>query len=85
MIQTVLIEHSFSKRPLYAIKNATISPLDRGFLFADGIYEVIPIYQGKPFRLDKHLKRWQRSLEAIRLTFLRLSSGRAHSTDSPAY
>ncbi len=44
-----------------------ISPLDRGFLFADGVYEVIPVYHGKLFRRDAHLARLERSLEAVRI------------------
>ncbi|MGB1220922.1 MAG: D-amino acid aminotransferase, partial [Alcanivoracaceae bacterium] len=36
---------------------ARISPMDRGFLFGDGVYEVIPVYQGVPFRLEEHLQR----------------------------
>jgi len=47
---------------------ATISPLDRGFIFADGIYEVIPVYQGRLFRPDEHLQRLDHSLAGIRLT-----------------
>jgi D-alanine transaminase len=47
---------------------ARISPMDRGFLFGDGIYEVIPVYSRRPFRLDEHLNRLQRSLDAIQLT-----------------
>ncbi len=46
---------------------ASISPMDRGFLFGDGVYEVIPVYSRRPFRLDEHLGRLQRSLDAIRL------------------
>lgn len=46
---------------------ATVSVMDRGFLLADGIYEVIPVYAGKLFRLEEHLDRLQRSLDAIRL------------------
>jgi D-alanine transaminase len=46
---------------------ARVSPMDRGFLFGDGIYEVIPVYSRRPFRLDEHLGRLQRSLDAIRL------------------
>src|SRR5690606_17364883 len=49
-------------------EEARISPLDRGFLFGDGVYEVIPVYAGKPFRLQAHLERLGRSLEGIRLT-----------------
>ncbi|MCH2558473.1 MAG: D-amino acid aminotransferase [Alcanivorax sp.] len=46
---------------------ARISPMDRGFLFADGVYEVIPVYNGVPFRLDEHLRRLARSLREVRL------------------
>ncbi len=46
---------------------ARISPLDRGFLFADGIYEVIPVYGGTPFRLTDHLARLERSLAAVEI------------------
>lgn len=44
-----------------------ISPLDRGFLFGDGVYEVIPAYRGKLFHPAAHLKRLQYSLDGIRL------------------
>ena len=46
---------------------ARVSPMDRGFLFGDGVYEVIPVYSRRPFRRDEHLGRLQRSLDAIRL------------------
>lgn len=46
---------------------ARISPLDRGFLFGDGIYEVIPVYHGRCFLLDDHMARLDRSLKAIDL------------------
>jgi len=49
------------------LAEARISPLDRGFLFADGVYEVIPVHRGRPFRLREHLKRLDDSLAAIRL------------------
>src|SRR5690606_30141768 len=45
--------------------DAKISVLDRGFIFGDGIYEVVPAYHGKPFRMDGHLARLERSLAAI--------------------
>ncbi len=45
----------------------SISPLDRGFVFGDGVYEVIPVYGGQPFRLESHLQRLDNSLDAIRL------------------
>ena len=38
-------------------ENACISVMDRGFLFGDGVYEVIPAYGGHPFRLKGHLQR----------------------------
>jgi D-alanine transaminase len=46
---------------------ARIPVLDRGFIFGDGVYEVIPVYSRHPFRLPEHLRRLQRSLDAIRL------------------
>lgn len=46
---------------------ARISPMDRGFLFGDGVYEVIPVYGGKPFQLEGHIARLDRSLAGIRL------------------
>jgi D-alanine transaminase len=46
---------------------ARISPTDRGFLFADGIYEVIPAFNGVLFRLSEHLDRLQRSLDALQI------------------
>lgn len=49
------------------LAEAAVSPLDRGFLFGDGVYEVVPVYSRRPFRLDEHLGRLQRSLAAIRL------------------
>ena len=47
------------------IAQACISVLDRGFLFSDGIYEVIPVYSGRLFRLSAHLKRLEYSLYAL--------------------
>ena len=47
---------------------ACISVLDRGFIFGDGVYEVIPAYHGCLFRLSEHLQRLQNSLDAIRIT-----------------
>lgn len=49
------------------LEDIRISPLDRGFLFADGVYEVIPVYAGRLFRRDAHLGRLQRSLAGIRI------------------
>lgn len=49
------------------LEEARISPLDRGFLYADGVYEVIPVYSRFPFRIDEHLRRFQNSFDGIRL------------------
>jgi D-alanine transaminase len=46
---------------------ARVSPLDRGFLFGDGIYEVVPCYKGKPFRLEAHFDRLEASLDALEI------------------
>jgi D-alanine transaminase len=60
---------------LLPLAEARISPLDRGFLFADGVYEVIPVHRGRPFRLRQHLERLDRSLAAIRLANPQPASG----------
>ena len=49
------------------LAEAGISPLDRGFLYGDGVYEVTPVYGGRPFRHREHMTRLRRSLAAIRL------------------
>lgn len=49
------------------IEDAKIPVLDRGFIFGDGVYEVIPAYHRQPFRLPDHLRRLARSLDAIRI------------------
>jgi D-alanine transaminase len=49
------------------LAEARISPLDRGFIFGDGVYEVVPVYHRKPFRITQHLARLERSLGEIRI------------------
>ena len=49
------------------LEEARVPVLDRGFIFGDGVYEVIPVYSGHPFRLRDHLLRLQHSLDGIRL------------------
>src|SRR4051794_32693105 len=51
------------------LEDARIPVLDRGFIFGDGVYEVIPVYSRHPFRLPEHLARFKRSHEAIRLQY----------------
>ncbi len=49
------------------LAEARISPLDRGFLYGDGVYEVLPVYGGRPFRLEAHCGRLSRSLAEVRM------------------
>ncbi|WP_173068775.1 D-amino acid aminotransferase [Sulfurimicrobium lacus] len=49
------------------LEDARVPVLDRGFIFGDGVYEVIPVYSRHPFRLAEHLQRLQHSLDGIRL------------------
>ena len=49
------------------LEDAKISVLDRGFIYGDGVYELVPVYHRQPFRLPQHLARLQRSLDGIRL------------------
>jgi D-alanine transaminase len=52
---------------LLPLEEARISPLDRGFLFGDGAYEVLPIYGGRAYRFEAHMARLDRSLAEIRM------------------
>jgi D-alanine transaminase len=61
-LPTCLLNGSF-----LPLEEARVSPLDRGFLFADGVYEVVPVYGARPFRLREHLLRLDRSLDGIRM------------------
>ena len=49
------------------LKEASVSPFDRAFLFGDAVYEVVPVYESRPFRLRQHLDRLNRSLAGIRM------------------
>lgn len=50
-------------------ETAKISPDDRGFIFADGVYEVAKYYNGRPFRYEDHIQRLQRSLRELEIDF----------------
>jgi D-alanine transaminase len=52
---------------LLPLEQARISPLDRGFLFGDGAYEVLPVYGGRAYRFEAHMARLDRSLAGIRM------------------
>ena len=47
------------------LEKACIHVMDRGFIFADGVYEVIPVFNQRIFRLDEHLQRLNKSLKAV--------------------
>lgn len=50
-----------------ALKDARISVMDRGFIFGDGVYEVVPVYGTRPFRFAQHMARLDRSLAELRI------------------
>lgn len=52
-----------------AIEEATVSIEDRGFQFADGVYEVVSTYGGRPYAMEAHMERLQRSLREIRIDY----------------
>ena len=64
MSETVYLNGEFTP-----LEDARIPVLDRGFIFGDGVYEVVPVYSRKPFRLSEHLARFRRSHDAIRLAY----------------
>ncbi|CAN5912831.1 D-amino acid aminotransferase [soil metagenome] len=49
------------------LRDAKVSVLDRGFIFGDGVYEVVPVYEGRPFCFDEHMARLGRSLAELRI------------------
>jgi D-alanine transaminase len=49
------------------IDEARVPVLDRGFIFGDGVYELVPVYSRVPFRVEEHLARLERSLAATRI------------------
>jgi len=64
MSETVYLNGTFLPK-----EKAAVSPDDRGFIFADGVYEVIKYYNRKPFRYADHLERLARSLKEIQIGF----------------
>jgi D-alanine transaminase len=51
-----------------SLRDAKVSVLDRGFIFGDGVYEVVPVYGGRLFRFAEHMARLNRSLSKLRIT-----------------
>lgn len=60
------------------LDEARVPVLDRGFIFGDGIYEVVPVYGGRPFRIAEHLARLERSLAKVRIANPRDAAGWTH-------
>jgi D-alanine transaminase len=65
--QAMCLPSVFLNGKFMPLADAHISPLDRGFIFGDGVYEVIPFYDGKALRLGEHFKRLQRSLDELEI------------------
>jgi D-alanine transaminase len=65
-------------------REAKISALDRGFLFGDAVYEVLRVYNGRPWLVDEHFQRLTRSLEAIRIVGVDLHRLRGRMLDTIA-
>ncbi len=63
----MVVEEVYLNGEYLPAAEASISVFDRGFIFGDGVYEVIPVYGGKLFRLQQHLDRLRYSLGEIRL------------------
>ncbi len=59
----------FLNGEIMPLAEARVSPLDRGFLFGDGVYEVAPVYARKIFCRRRHFRRLARNLEAIQIRF----------------
>ena len=77
------------------LPDAKISVMDRGFIFGDGVYEVVPVYAGQPFRFEAHMARLDRSLGELRMAnpmsqtqwrdvISKLIASYAHSTKADA-
>ncbi|MBR0344761.1 MAG: D-amino acid aminotransferase [Rudaea sp.] len=64
---TDALPYSLLDGAIVATHEVRISPFDRGFLFGDGVYEVVPSYNGKPFRLEAHFERLRSGLDALQI------------------
>jgi D-alanine transaminase len=72
-MSTTSLDPSIPALPCYlngefsTLRDARVSVLDRGFIFGDGVYEVVPAYGGRPFRFAEHMARLDRSLGELRI------------------
>ena len=67
MIDTIPALPCWLNGEMSTLRDAKVSVLDRGFIFGDGVYEVVPVYAGKPFRFEHHMARLERSLKELRI------------------
>ena len=67
MNDTLPATHCYLNGAYTPLNEAKVSVMDRGFIFGDGIYEVVPVYRGKPFRFAHHMARLGRSLKELRI------------------
>jgi D-alanine transaminase len=67
-------DHDLPALPCYlngefsTLRDARVSVMDRGFIFGDGVYEVVPVYGARPFRFEHHMTRLERSLDELRIS-----------------
>jgi D-alanine transaminase len=67
MSESTMGKQVFLNEKLIPIEKAMVSVTDRGFMFGDGVYEVMPFYAHRGFRLEAHVERLLRSLAAVRI------------------
>lgn len=67
LVDTQAVEWAYINGQYMPLAEATVPVLDRGFLFGDAVYEVIPVHRGRVRSLDKHLERLESSLQALRI------------------
>jgi D-alanine transaminase len=67
MSETIPALPCYLNGEMSTVRDAKVSVLDRGFIFGDGVYEVVPAYEGRPFRFEEHMKRLDRSLDEMRI------------------
>lgn len=67
MLDSRVLPYAYLNGDILPIETASVPALDRGFLFGDAIYEVIPAYQGKLFRTQSHVERLMQGLDKIHI------------------
>lgn len=83
--------HNLPRLPCYLngsyteLPDAKISVMDRGFIFGDGVYDVVPVYGGRPFRFEAHMARLDRSLAATVFDGQPVGHGLGKDVPGPIY